>query len=461
MTRVAPNRWPSIYEIQREEMEAEVAAQRPPPRRGRGPVMVVDGLYPSCGMVAAAGRRGRGPTCGGRPPPGPQPGGGDPQGNDVSRPAFPTAEAIHTLPAGSYRPDQAMDVHELLKQMMFATSSPACDDHFEKNRPCPSTIYGVSDQYMVLDSFEKLQESPVEVGEFQFNFMVQGVTRNQNIGVKETLNTVIGIQCYEFCIPVLPIDNFDPATAVTLAPNLAVLGLAANGALPVPPALNPISDARSQIPFCKRVTMYFKEIGLQSYSDTNNRRHHFEFRAEMADIAVRDRVRLSPIDFTSSYFLFTEPIQAIHGLTVAFYNPGEVLRFPPDILYMSSAASDAGQLLEFSYHDPTNLINLAPGDRIYVKGFATGNPVLDRWVTRPEGQLVGAGGFLLVPPAGPSDGTTVTFRLNPDVSVAAFYPPGVPIPSTEQIDIYIAKNRLRIPLRFRKVVPKLTNYVSP
>ncbi len=344
---------------------------------------------------------------------------------------------------------------------MFATSSPACDDHFEKNRPCPSTIYGVSDQYMVLDSFEKLRESPVEVGEFQFNFMVQGVTRNQNIGVKETLNTVIGIQCYEFCIPVLSVDNFDPATAVALKPDLAVLGLAPNPVL-LPPA-DPVSDPRSQTPFCKRVTMYFKEIGLQSFSDTNNRRHHFEFRAELAS-PTPDRIRLNPIDHMSSYYLFTEPIQAIHGLTVAFYNPGEVLRFPPDVLYMAFAASDAGALLEFTFNDPTNLINLAPGDRIYIKGFVTGHPILDRWVMRPEGQLVGAGGFVIVPPAGPQDGTSVTFRLNPDVSVAGLtppIPPGTPIPSTAQIDIYIAKNRVRIPLRFRKVIDKLTNYVSP
>ena len=44
-----------------------------------------------------------------------------------------------------------------------------------------------------------------------------------------------------------------------------------------------------------------------------------------------DRLALAPID-QSSYYLFTEPIQAVHGLTIAFYTPGEPVKFPPDVL---------------------------------------------------------------------------------------------------------------------------------
>jgi hypothetical protein len=161
----------------------------------------------------------------------------------------------------------------------------------------------------------------------------------------------------------------------------------------------------------------------------------------------------------------------VHGLTVCFYNPGHYLRFPPDCLYGTTAQTDAGQLLEFTYTDPTNLINLQVGDRIYIRGFqavdpATGSPytTLNTYVSRPEGHLVGAGGFLITPPSGPGTGTTITFRLNPDISTASLSPPipaNTTINSTKRITVCIAKNRLRIPMRFRRVVGRLTNYIAP
>ena len=437
----------------------------------------MDDLYPPCSMVAAGERRGRPepPVCGKK-------GGGRGGGgySDMEDPLFPSARQVHTLPAGSYRPDRAIDVHELMKQGMFFSSTPSCDDHFQKNVPCPSTIYGVSDQYLVLDSFEKLQESSVEVGEFQFNFMVQGVTQDRNIGVRETLATVIGIQCCDFSIPNLPLDNFEVSRLEALDPSLKVLQLSAAwppGPAP-PPQENPVAsvgDWRTQIPFSDRITMYFKEIGLQSYSDINSRRHHFEFEATPypriltdAETPDYDRLMLRPIS-QFSYFLFTEPIQAIHGMTVAFFNPGEPVSFPPDVLYGVEVFADgAAGVLTFRYVDYTNLINLKALDRIFIKGLSTSGPsaaLLDRWVTRPEGQLVSGeiNGCVTSGPTSSTSGTTVTFQLNPKVLVpGGGWGPGLtPIPSRQQVEVYIAKNRLRIPLRLRTVVPKLTNYVSP
>ena len=369
---------------------------------------------------------------------------------------------IVDFPPGSYRPDRTLEVHEILKHECFASSSSSCDDHFEKNRACPSAVYGVSDQYLILDSYEKLQESRVDQGEYKFNFMVQGVTRDQNIGVKDKLNTIIGIQVCDFCIPLLPFDDFDPASLTTLTPGLSVLSLAANGALPTDG--DATTNSQSQTPFCSRVTLFLREIGLQSYSDADNRRHHFEFDATVARAAPqtgpRDRILLTPLD-DCEYYLFTDPIQDVHGLTICFFNPGNVIRFPPDCLYDTAARSDAAQLLEFTYNDPTNLINLEVDDRIFIRGFVTGNSILDSYVTRPEGQLVGAGGFTVIPPTGPGTGTTVIFRLNPDVSVAAFFPANTPIVSAKQINVCIAKNRIRIPLRFRRVIGRLTNYIAP
>jgi len=371
-------------------------------------------------------------------------------------------------PAGrGVRSTPALDTHEILKAEMFGSPSGRDDNHFEKNRPSPFSVYGVSDQYMVLDSFEKVQGSRTDRGEFQFNFAVQGVTKDQNIGVKDKIDTVIGVQTCEFCVPLLPLDNFAPASLTTLNPSLSLLGLAPNGALPAP--VTP-QNPQTQVPFCGSVTMFMREIGLQSFSDVNNRRHHFEYKTEVVldDGGDPDRLRLTPLKHCE-YYIFTDPIQDVDGLTLCFYNPGEPLKFSSDCLYGTTARSDGTQLLEFTYADPTNLINLEVDDRVFVRGFAALNPtsnagsigVLNRYVNRPEGHLVGAGGFAVTAPTGPSSGTVVTFRLNPDVDVSAFYAAGVAIGSSKQIDVCIAKNRVRIPLRFRRVVDRLTNYITP
>jgi hypothetical protein len=384
--------------------------------------------------------------------------------NGRTRVGAETGRILHR--EGSYRPHRTLDIHEILKHDVFTAETPPCTDHFEKNRPCPSTVYGVSDQYMVLDSFEKVATSQLARGELEFNFMVQGVTRDQVIGVKDLLDTIISIRVGSFTIPLPPLDNFDPAEIVRLNPGFAQLGLTVNGPSPAPGAA--AVSPRSQIPFNGRVTMYLKEIGLQSVSDADDRRHHFEFDAEPVGAPAPptypdgDRLRLTPLRGGTS-FIFTDPIKDIHGLTVCFYNPGACIRLPPDTLNGVSATTDAAQQVQFTYVDSSNLVNLTPGDRIYVKGFATGTyPLLDSYIARPEGHLVGTAGFTMSGPT--AAGTTVTFRLNPDISTATLVPPlpaDTPIAPARHIVIRIAKNRIRIPLRFRRIVGRLTNYIAP
>src|SRR5579863_2228369 len=101
-----------------------------------------------------------------------------------------------------------IDIHELLKREAFAASSASCDSHFEKNRPCPDEVYGTSDQYVMLDSWVKdLSRSDPSNGVFSWNFMVQGVSQDQNIGVKDKIDTVTGIQLGSFVIPALTSGN--------------------------------------------------------------------------------------------------------------------------------------------------------------------------------------------------------------------------------------------------------------
>ena len=78
------------------------------------------------------------------------------------------------------------DIHEILKHNMFE-STKHCSSHFEKNKPCPHDLRGISDQYVILDSFSKVRSSPIERGEFRWNFMVQGVTSLDHIGINAKL----------------------------------------------------------------------------------------------------------------------------------------------------------------------------------------------------------------------------------------------------------------------------------
>jgi hypothetical protein len=358
----------------------------------------------------------------------------------------------------------AIDIHEILKSGTFDSRREprACEAHFEKSRPCPAGATGISDQHMVLDSFERVESSPIAHGEFRFNFMVQGVTKDQAIGVRDTLDTVTRIQVGDFTVPILPPDNFDPSLIQLLTPGLPSGFLAANGALPA--TGNEVTNQLSQLPFSE-VVLFLSEIGSQSFSDADGRRHHFSFAAAVegapGGAATGDRLRLTP---RAPVFEFTEPIQDILGLTLRFYNPGNELRFPPDVLFGATAAANGAGLLTFTFTDPTNLVNVAVGDRIFVRGFASSDPVLNAYVGRAEGHVVGAGGFALTAPTSSTSGTGLTFRLNPDIDVTTLTPAlpvATAIASASQIDVRVAKNRIRIPLCIRRIVPRLTNYALP
>jgi hypothetical protein len=307
-----------------------------------------------------------------------------------------------------------LDVKEILKQQV---KSPT-----DNYRPNPTKLYGISDQYIILDSVEKNAASHPEYGELSFNFMIQGVTRNQNIGVRDQLDTIIEMQIMPFFIPLLQ--------DVEYSLNVNNLTLTANPSAPT-------NGALTQLPFGGRVTLVFSEIGLQSISDASEKRHHFEFDSALAP--TKDRLILTPIN---DKYIFTDPIKDIHGLTACFYNPYERISFPPDILYnvIPTSKSNPPQLdFEVKYH------NLLPGDRIFITGLSTSDSAINSYINRRDGHIVG-------------NGTTSTIvRLNPDVDTTSL---GFPFTSGPVI-IIIPKNRIRIPLRLRRIIDRLTNYIAP
>lgn len=391
-----------------------------------------------------------------------------------------------------------IDVHELLKREVFDREGgpAACDAHFEKSRPCPAGPHGISDQYVVLDSFCKLRESDVGRGEFRWNFMVQGVTGDQVVGVRDTLDNVIEIQLGAFTLPIPPEvpyvlqpppaapaggvivrcqNNTNPVvastsgyapyaaplSAPTLVPNAGSLGQYPAEALAAGTTLIPwVFNPYSQLPFGGRLTVQIREAGLQSFSDLNGARHHFELAVGPpasggAAVGPPAALLASPVNGGRwDSYIFTEPLKDLHGATLVFRNPDTPVAFLPDVLYGVGVAPDSGAspgpYLRFSA--PGH--GLAAGDRIFISDFASGRAALDAYVGRPEGHVVNGDPASPLNPGLPLPGDT--FWLDPAVSTIDMTLPALP-----PVRVFIAKRRLRIPLRVRRVVARTTNYISP
>lgn len=388
---------------------------------------------------------------------------------------------------------EGLDVHELLKREAFGAPEPACDDHFEKSRPCPEAPYGISDQYIVLDSFSKLRSSRLEAGEIQWNFMVQGVTGDEVVGVRDKIDTVIEVQIGSFTLPFLPEVPYEPTPGPIVPTGVNRVVLVHNNdnttipsaAGPNPPLLPPtqypvtlppflqvpwVNNPYTQVPCGGRLTVQLREAGLQSYSDRFGARHHFEFTASYLSLAgvganpgVLTAVPMSGAQWDT--FVFTDPLKDVHGLTLVFRNPDVPIRFQPDCLYDVTADSDGagapGPFLRFGA--PRH--GLAAGDRIFVEGFRSGAPALDSYVNRAEGHAVGGDPSAPPVPAGmplalaPAPGPYPdVFWLDPAVSLIDLTSPPPALP--QLVTVCVAKRRVRIPVRIRRVVPRLTNYIQ-
>lgn len=371
---------------------------------------------------------------------------------------------------------RALDVHESLKHEIFGAPQAACDAHFEKGRPCPAGPRGVSDQYLVLDTYSKLRASRADRGEFAWNFMVQGATGDEVVGVRDTIETVIAIQIGGFALPIPPEVPYTLAAAPAASPSgLSQLVLVHNNANALPP-FNPllaptqypasapaqtpwVSNPYSQLPYGGRITIQLREAGLQSYSDRGGARHNFELAVDYFGAGVGNPnmlVACPPYGHQWDTYVFTEPLMDVHGLTLVFRNPDVPVRFLPDCLYDTVAEGDGaaapGPFLRF--RAPGH--GLLAGDRVMVTGYASGVPALDAYVNRPEGH-VAAGDPQLPPlvPAAPIP-TADDFWLDPCVGLVDL----AALPASQTVTVYVAKRRMRIPVRIRRVVPRLTNYLS-
>jgi hypothetical protein len=354
------------------------------------------------------------------------------------------ASSRHTMPASAARgapsaraqqarqAERAIDVHELLKSE--ALSRPTLNDgRPERNRPAAGDEMGVSDVYVMLDSFVKNETSNTAKGEMQFQFMVQGVTRDsdQTIGVRDIVDNVTEVEVSRFAFPALR-ENAYVTNATLGAGGLPVL--VANPSAPA-------AGVMAQTPYSSHFTMEFREFGRQSISNRGNSQFHFEFLIETN--TAGQQTATPAAGRSKASYIFTDPVKSIDGLTVVLRSPDVGLNLSPDVLYGAAARVSAGGFLELVSAGH----GLAAGDVIFVTGFACSNAVINSWVNRAQGLIVGAGT------------TADTIALNPNVGVSTLGVPGATITSSTRVLVYIAKNRIRIPLRMRRVVARTTNYM--
>lgn len=478
---------------------------------------------------------------------------------------------------------RGIDVHELLKREAF-DGPPSYGNHFERSRPAPGGVYGASDQYIILDSFNKLETSRPENGTFTWNFMVQGVTGDQVIGVRDKVDTVVEMQFGQFFMPPLPELPYVTGAlgaGVTLTQNnVAPLGRPLSyGTLYATVSGSSLTnttawgsswayDPLTQTPN-GAFTIQVQEAGLQSISDRNGARHHLDYALDIAAGTAATNNRgfnngyynstalaagfgesgitaaaavISPTQILASpqgmpgsawdTYVFTDPLQDVHGITLQFRGPDENLSFQPDSYYNAVFQTDASCNLCMLV-TPQQLNNgyLIVGERLFVRAFSSGNRTLDAYMNRPPG-LTGTTYFQKTPlppgvltsalylghqiqpnfpntPAATAPAGTVAVYFDPNINIAgatittlapnpvpeatffseyyAKYPsqapgskslaPRMPLPVwpamvpsdvvvsgatviATGVTVNIARLRLRVPVRLRRVVQRLTNYMS-
>ena len=337
-----------------------------------------------------------------------------------------------------------IDVHELLKRDAF--DGPASyANHFERNRPAPGGIFGASDQYIILDSFNKLETSRPERGSFTWNFMVQGVTGDQVIGVRDKVDTVVELQFGQFFMPPLPELIYLGVSGGAVQPGGFILSknninkstAALSYGLPASYTgigsttyqyTTPFSNCWAYDPLTQTpnglFTIQIQEAGLQSISDRNGARHHLDYALDLtagtitnnnkgfnnspyaagsvnADGSLQSgvssasavvsptQILASPLGMPGSSwdtYIFTDPLKDVHGVTLQFRGPDIPLSFQPDSYYSMPLITDSGLNLCMLV-SPEQLNNgiLVVGDRLFLQGCNTGNIGLDNYINQVGG----------------------------------------------------------------------------
>jgi hypothetical protein len=346
------------------------------------------------------------------------------------------------------------------------------------------------EQYVMLDSYVKVKNSSTEYGEFKWTFNTQGQTLDEAVGIIGTLDNVVQIQIGTFYIPIIEdsvymdkrVESY--GTVSLIQNNTSAAGL--------PPTLirqdgnygqytysilfdgetykfpwtnNPFS----QIPFANKISIQIKEASLQSYAGFNNIRYNYEFLA-MHNNRINGNpnfVQVKPINGARwDEFNFNTPLKDLNTITLVFRNPDYPISFEPDVMYRSfislvvDPTPPAGSFLIIT----TQFVHkLCAGDRIYLKNFVPALPngstntlfpdYLLQYIHRQDGHTANSvvpGIGLTLDPARPIL-TPTDFGLDPSIKLLNPIDPNITVSLPGLVDVYIAKRRIRIPLKIKSI----------
>lgn len=348
----------------------------------------------------------------------------------------------------------------------------------------------IVEHYVMLDSYVKVKNSPTEYGEFQWIFNTQGQTLDESVGVSENIDDIVSIQIGTFYIPILEdavymdkrVESFGTLTlvqnntsAVGLPPTMirqdgyygqytySILFDGETYKFPWP------NNPFSQIPFANRISIQIKEASLQSYANFNNVRYNFEFLA-MHNNRINGNpnfVQVKPINGARwDEYNFNTPLKNINSMTLVFRNPDYTINFEPDVMYRSFISLVDDPIMpggKFMVVTTQFVHKLCAGDRIYFKNFVPVLPdgstntnfpsYLLQYIHRTDGHTVNSitpGIGLTLDPARPVQ-TPTDFGLDPAIRLTTPVDPNITISLPGLVDVYIAKRRIRIPMKIKSI----------
>ncbi len=361
-------------------------------------------------------------------------------------------------PSGSAPPPHVNDYVDVKEVMKADIGYGPGNAHFALNRPDPAKAFGFSDEHLSLDSwFRNQASSDLAKGRISWDVGPPSRANPEEVAVFGGLQNVIEAQlCGGFGLSA-PRSLYYTAAAITAtAPGSALPAGLVLGAGPAPPPDVDASGSQSQLAG-SAVYVGIAEAGRQAYRGDRGLSYNFVFDAEASDPADPDGLTLaSRRDCTS--FVFTDPLAEMGKVTLTFAAHNRPLALPPDIVPATFNFALNGDL-SVSVADESNLLRLEAGDRIFIRDPAPFSGTLSddiaAYLTRAEGLIVGT----LTTDDNPTTGSATTlieFPLEPLVTVASAANAVV-----ENVEIFIEKNQIVIPARFRCVLDRITNYKDP
>jgi hypothetical protein len=287
---------------------------------------------------------------------------------------------------------------------------------------------GISDQYIILDTYQKSRQSNPSRGIFIFDLSYRS-TSNKNITLtRDSLSDLIEMEAYPFYIE--KPANFE---FITSSERTSFYPKLIPSSIPPPNILKSYNDT---------FMIEIKELIPNAVSDPNGEWHSFIYTPTLTP---SDNLFLIP---TNRLYTFTDISDHINSLTLHIKSENNNLVFYDDIYYdILPTYSNVGldKFLTFNITDH----NLSTNDRIHIFNFITGDGVVDTYAQRKQGHLINVI-------------NNNQFRLNPDVDLSHLIN-GVGYFTQQPAYCYIGidKRRMRIQFRFRKLVRRITNYKSP